>query len=960
MARTLIEIRAETSQYQQAMRQAAAEMKNLTAQHSLAAAQAKLNGSAQDGLRAKVTELTSKMGVQKGIIQQNGAQYDNLRQKLDEQKNRHEQLKTQVEAAKKAYEDSAKAAGENGEETKKLKDEYEKLSAQLSTSENQISKTETAITKQEAAVHQSEAALAEMEAELKNVNAELAKAPFEEYAAKAEKVGNTMTSAGKAMMPVTTAIAGVATAAIKTTADFDTSMSKVAAISGATGGDLDKLRDKAREMGSKTKFSAAEAADGMQYMAMAGWKTSDMLDGLEGIMNLAAASGEDLASTSDIVTDALTAFGLGASDSSHFADILAAASSNANTNVSMMGETFKYAAPVLGSLGYSAEDAALAIGMMANSGIKSSQAGTALRSAITNLAKPTDTVAAAMEKYGISLTDSNGKMYSLRELMGQFRDKLGDLSEAEQTNAAASLFGKEAMAGMLAIVNGADSDYEKLASAIDNCDGTSAQMAETMQDNLNGQLTTLMSKVQELAISFGEIMMPTIRDVVTHIQNLIDKLNGMSEGQKKTIATVATFVAAVGPLLLIFGKMIIFTSDVSKGLGTLTAGLKAAGGMSGVATKAFTLLSTGATKVSGMLGGVTSALGFIATPAGIAVVAIGAITAGLVYLWNTNEGFRNAVTGAWEGIKSTFSAGKDAVVSTFKELGTSISEKWQEIKDGTNQKIDEIKESTSQKYNEIKEGMGTIMQAAKDTVAQKLENMKQAYVENGEGTKGVVAAAMEGIKGYNTAGLTFVDNLTGGKLTAVSEKFKSKMEEAKSATQARLNEIKSGFSNSLGNAYSTVSGKLDNIRNAFTNKMNAARDTVKNAIDKIRSFFNFEWSLPKLKMPHISISGHFSLKPPSAPHFSVSWYRNGGIMTQPTVFGTAGNTLLAGGEAGPEAILPLKQFYDRLGEMLDKKIEAITGGTIVQVYVTMDGEVVATKVYSKVEEKIVSEVKRRR
>ena len=204
----------------------------------------------------------------------------------------------------------------------------------------------------------------------------------------------------------------------------------------------------------------------MNYMAMAGWKTNDMLSGIEGIMNLAAASGEDLASTSDIVTDALTAFGLSASDSGHFADILAAASSNANTNVSIMGETFKYAAPVLGSLGYSAEDSAIAIGLMANAGIKSSQAGTALRSAITNLAKPTGTVASAMEQYGISLTDSSGKMYSLRELMEQLRQKLDGLSEAEQAQAAALLFGKEAMSGMLAIINGSPANFEKLSNAI--------------------------------------------------------------------------------------------------------------------------------------------------------------------------------------------------------------------------------------------------------------------------------------------------------------------------------------------------------------------------------------------------------------------------------------------------------------------------------------------------------------
>lgn len=347
-----------------------------------------------------------------------------------------------------------------------------------------------------------------MEAELKNVNAELARAPFDEYAAKAEKVGGTLTSVGQKLLPLSTSIAGLGVAAVKTTADFDSEMSKVSAISGATGTDLDKLRGKAREMGAKTKFSASEAAQGMQYMAMAGWKTQDMMDGLEGIMNLAAASGEDLASTSDIVTDALTAFGLSAKDSSHFSDILAAASSNANTNVSMMGETFKYAAPVLGSLGYTAEDAALAIGLMANAGIKSSQAGTSLRGAITNLAKPTDTVAAAMDKYGISLTDSSGKMLSLRELMEQLRQKLGGLSEAEQAQAAAALFGKNAMSGMLAIINGSDKDFEKLAGAIDNCDGSSEKMANTMNDNLQGQITILISQLQELAISFGEILMP--------------------------------------------------------------------------------------------------------------------------------------------------------------------------------------------------------------------------------------------------------------------------------------------------------------------------------------------------------------------------------------------------------------------------------------------------------------------
>nr|UWG18834.1 MAG: minor tail protein [Bacteriophage sp.] len=1183
MAKTLIEIRAETSQYQQAMRQAAAEMKNLTAQHSLAAAQAKLSGSAQDALRARVTELTSKIDVQKGIVQQNGQQYDNLKQKLELQKTAHDQLKTKVEAAKKAYEDSAKATGEDSEETQKLKAEYEKLSSQLSTSESQIAKTETAITKQEAAVNQSKAALTEMEAELKNVNAELARAPFDEYAAKAEKVGGTLTSVGQKLLPLSTSIAGLGVAAVKTTADFDSEMSKVSAISGATGTDLDKLRGKAREMGAKTKFSASEAAQGMQYMAMAGWKTQDMMDGLEGIMNLAAASGEDLASTSDIVTDALTAFGLSAKDSSHFSDILAAASSNANTNVSMMGETFKYAAPVLGSLGYTAEDAALAIGLMANAGIKSSQAGTSLRGAITNLAKPTDTVAAAMDKYGISLTDSSGKMLSLRELMEQLRQKLGGLSEAEQAQAAAALFGKNAMSGMLAIINGSDKDFEKLAGAIDNCDGSSEKMANTMNDNLQGQITILISQLQELAISFGEILMPKIRDIVTHIQNFVDKLNAMDEGQKETILRIGMFVAALAPMLMGLGKVITFSANVSRALGTLSAGLVKAGGFSGVFTKA---------------------LGLITSPAAIVVGAIAAITAVIIHLWNTNEDFRNTITAIWQKIKdafTTFAAGISERLSalgiTFSDVTSAIktiwdgfcnllapvleaafntiaialqtafnvilgiwdvfsavfsgdwSGAWEAVKGIFSSVWDGLKEYFSTIIGAVKgvanvflgwfgtnwetvwngvktffegiwngissffEGIwngistfcttvwngivtnvtafcttvhdtiSTIFNAVKDVVSNVWETIKNVVqvaimfivevikaafemitvpfrfiwencrdtiisvwetiksavqtainfvkdniitpVMNAISTTittvwnaiqttfttvinaiksavqtawnfmkdSVITPVMNGIKtvittvwnAIKTAVQTVVNAIkttvqtvfnavkttvttiwnaiktgTTTAWNAVKTAVTTPINAAKSAVTSAINGIKSTISSVWNSVKSATSSTWNAIKTAITTPINAAKTAVGNAISAIRSKFNFSWSLPHLKLPHPSISGSFSLNPPSVPHFSISWYKNGGIMTKPTAFGAAGDTLLAGGEAGAEAILPLKQFYDRLGDMLDKKLDAIMTGTTVYVYVTMDGEVVATKVYSKVEEKFTDEIKRRR
>lgn len=256
-------------------------------------------------------------------------------------------------------------------------------------------------------------------------------------------------------------------------ADFDDSMRQVAATMGLSademsevGGEFDLLTQAAKDYGASTKFSASEAADAMNYMAMAGWKSKDMLAGIDGILSLAAASGADLATTSDIVTDALTAMGYGADEAGHLADVMAAASSNANTNVEMMGETFKYAAPVTGALGMSMEDTAIAVGLMANSGIKASQAGTALRTALTNMVKPTDQMASAMEKYGISVTDSEGNMKSLAEIMGMLREQLGDVSEAEQASAAAAIFGKDAMAGMLAIINASEADYDKLSAAV--------------------------------------------------------------------------------------------------------------------------------------------------------------------------------------------------------------------------------------------------------------------------------------------------------------------------------------------------------------------------------------------------------------------------------------------------------------------------------------------------------------
>lgn len=321
----------------------------------------------------------------------------------------------------------------------------------------------------------------------------------------------------------------------------------------------------------------------------------------------------------------------------------------------------------------------------------------------------------------------------------------------------------------------------------------------------------------------------------------------------------------------------------------------------------------------------TAMTGLFAAMSANPIVAVIAIIAGLVValvtLWNTNEDFRNAVTAIWDSIKNVWESVKEAFSNFVAAIGEKIEAVkgfFGNLKDAASEKFSAMKEVVSDKFSQIKETMGTTMQAAKDTVSEKLQNMKNAYSEHGGGIKGIAAAAMEGVKGYYTAGYTFIDNLTGGKLSAVANKFKSKMSEAKQAVSNRISEIKNSFSNGLGNAYSTVTNILGNIKNKFSNIMDSAKNIVSNAINRIKSFFNFSWSLPHLKLPHISISGSFSLTPPSVPHFGISWYKkamdDGMIMNQPTIFGynAKSNQFLAGGEAGSETVVGTQSLMDMI------------------------------------------------
>lgn len=414
---------------------------------------------------------------------------------------------TKVSALKDEYKNAVLQYGKNSDEAKELAKQIENLSAELADNKKKMSDADKA-------ADELDRSLDELDDSTINVT--------EGFTVMKGVLANLVTQG------IFKVIEGVKTLARETFnagANFESSMANVAAISGATADEIDKLTSKAEEMGAKTKFSASESADAFGYMAMAGWKTEEMLNGIEGIMNLAAASGSDLATTSDIVTDALTAMGYSAADAGRLADVMAKASSNANTNVELMGHTFQYAAPIIGALGYSMEDAAVAIGLMANAGIKGEKSGTALRSILTRLSAPPKECAEAMDALNISLTDSEGNMKTMNEVMVDLRTAFSDLSETEQTAYAKSIAGQEAMSGLLAVVRAAPEDFNKLTIAVNNSSGAASEMATTMNDNVSGQITLLKSKVEGIMIKIFERASGSIRKALTTIDKALDKVD---------------------------------------------------------------------------------------------------------------------------------------------------------------------------------------------------------------------------------------------------------------------------------------------------------------------------------------------------------------------------------------------------------------------------------------------------
>lgn len=548
---------------------------------------------------------------------------------------------------------------------------------------------------------------------------------------KLDLMGTTFASLGTSLTKnVTVPLVGLAAQSIKTATEFEGAMLDVKKLSGATGDEFEQLKSKAAEMGEATVFTAKESADAMGYMALAGWKTKDMIAGIEPILNLAAAAGTDLALTSDIVTDNLTAFGMSATETTRFVDVMAATMANSNTTVEMLGESFKYCAPIAKTLGFSLEDTSLALGLMANSGIKASQAGTTLRKALTSMAAPTDKAKAVMEQYGISLVDSEGKSKSLRQIMIDLRETFGYLSldvvdsngnlktyeqlmsEAansteKQANmqaiqAANTIFGKTAMSGMLAIINSSDESWDKLAGAIDNSNGATQEMVDIMSQGLGYQFEILKSAIEELGRQFGEILKPMAMGVVKALQKLFQLFIAIPKPIKVVITVIAGLVAAIGPLLLIVGSITLALPKLALALEAGKLAFMTFGSIIG--TRVVSVLRTLAvvlrfplvalgdlarlikSVVLGVLGKLSSALKLLwglmaANPITLVIAAIAALAGGFILLYNKCDWFKDMWNKTWRKIRLAFEEVKQALQPSIQEMGEQAGRVFTVLKD---------------------------------------------------------------------------------------------------------------------------------------------------------------------------------------------------------------------------------------------------------------------------------------
>uniref|UniRef100_UPI004057A9B2 phage tail tape measure protein n=1 Tax=Agathobacter sp. TaxID=2021311 RepID=UPI004057A9B2 len=635
-----------------------------------------------------------------------------------------------------------------------------------------------------------------------------------------QAIGGKVESVGKSLLPLSTAVTGVGIAGIKVASDFEKAMSGVQAITGATGDEFEKLRETAINLGATTSFSSGEVAEAMTEMAKAGWSTTQIIDGMAGVLDATAASGESLGSVATIVADAITGFGLSAKDSARVADLMTQAANSGTIGVSDLGESYKYVAPLAQSMGLSIEDVTTALSAMSMAGIKGSQAGTALRTVLANMAKPSSAVADAMDELGISIANSDGSFKSLNEIVTVMRTKFAGLTDDQKAYYATALAGKEGMSGLISLLNLTQEEYDALSSSMNNCSGIAGQTASVMQDNLQSKVEQLGGALESLAIKLSEYVIPFLTGLVEKITAAVDAFTNLNPGIQKAILVIGGIVAVAGPLLIIIGKVITAVGTI------MTIVPKLAGVINTVKTAFAALNAT-----------------MLANPIVLIIAAIAALVAAFIYLWNTNEEFRQFWINLWENIKqvaiTVWNAIKEFFVAAWEAISSAAQTIWNGIKNFFSALWEGIKTIFTTVLNVISTIVTTYFNIYKTIITTVFNTIKTVITTILNAIKTVVTTVWETIKTVFTTVLNTIKSIVSGAFTSMWNGIKNTVSNIVNTIKDGFNNAASFIKNLASSAFRWGADIIDGIVNGIRSCIGKVKDAVTNVAETIRSFLHF-------------------------------------------------------------------------------------------------------------------------
>ncbi|WP_434565161.1 phage tail tape measure protein [Thermoanaerobacterium thermosaccharolyticum] len=702
-------------------------------------------------------------------------------------------------------------------------------------------------------------------------------------------VGERLSSVGKSLtIGVTLPLAAVAGASLKAAGDFQSMQNIFQAVSGATSSQMQKMSELAIQLGNDITLpgtSATDAAAAMTELVKAGLSIDDTFKAVKATLQLSAAAQMDNAEAATIVGQALNAFGLSGDKAATVADLLANSANASAGEITDMAYALQAVGAVANMSGQSIQDTVTAISLMANAGIVGSDAGTSLKSMFMSLISPTDKAAETMQKYGINVYDANGKMKPLPALVQEFSTKLGGLSQEQKNAALATIFGSDAIRAANIVLMAGSQAWDNMSVAVNKAGGAQ-EVASSKMQGFNGALEAFKSTVETLAITIGEKLLPIITPMVQKVTDLINAFGELSPTTQKVIIALASIAATIGPIILIVGKFMESIVAIKAGLAAFGIGATAASSAAGAAAGGVSILG--------------AAFELLTGPVGIAIAAItAAITVGVLLYknWDTIKQFASDL---WNGLKETFI-----------NIGNHIKQTWNNVINSTSQTWNNIKSNVQSAYENIRGGISNAWDNIKQKTSEAWGAIKQKIDENGGGIKGIILTYTDFYKQtWNTA-FSFMDNLTGGKMSAI----KSKIEQNGGGIRGLLATFGQEYQNVWQSAWDTLNNITGGKLNDIWNKIKSIGSIIKQSLSDM-----FHFQIPHIPLPHFSISGSFSLNPPSVPHLSVNWYAEGGIFNSPSIIGV--------GEAGPEAVIPISELKNIIGSTNNGPLVVVQNMTV--------------------------------